>query len=407
MTEKDRSRIRALADKQIALARGDGNRALEDEWLRHGAMKADTRPMLRVELWTFEQNILPSLMECEGEEARGVEAMLLRNVVNRTLFGDDTLVPDHIGTRPRTWFVPFGLKVSREETGSLGHRFIPHIEDLEEDFYKLGPSVFGIDREKAARDAEFLEGLVGDILPVRPDGFSLYASPTQDIVHIMSMEDMFIAMKDSPALFHRMMEMLTSDYESYFRMLEREGLLRSAARSQHLAQGSYCFTDELPDRKDAAALSDMWLYLDSQENSGVSPEMYREFVFPYYRRLMELSGLVSYGCCEAVHGIWPGCLSTVPNIRKVSISPWCDEGKMGEALRSRTAVYLRKPSPNLLGVGDSLNEDAVRAHFRHTAECASGCKLEIAVRDVYRVGTWQKVRRYVELAREGLEHYRP
>ena len=264
-----------------------------------------------------------------------------------------------------------------------------------------------MDREKSARDAAFLEELIGDILPVRPDGFSLYATPTQDIVHIMSMEDMFVAMYDSPALFHRMMDLLTADYENYFRMLEREGLLKSAARAQHLAQGTYCFTDSLPDGKENATLKDMWLYMDSQETSGVSPEMYREFVFPYYERLMKLCGLASYGCCEAVNAIWPGCLSTVENIRKVSISPWCDEEKMGEALQSRKTVYLRKPSPNLLGVGEALNEETTLAHFRHTAKCASGCKLEIAVRDVYRVGAWQKVRRFVELAREGLSDYTP
>ncbi len=407
MTQKDRLRLRALAQRQLELAHSDENRMLEKEWMRHGDMKADTRPMFRAELWTFEEDILPPLMQCEDEQARKVEAMLLRNVVNHELFRDDTLVPDHITIRPQGWFIPFGLKVAREETGSLGHRFIPHIEDLEADFEKLGPSQYGVEKEKAARDAEYLGELFGDILPIRPDGFSLYASPMQDIVHIMSMEDMFIAMYDAPVLFHRMMEMLISDYEAFFCMLARENLLTSAARAQHLAQGSYCFTTDLPDQKEAAALKDMWLYMDSQETSGVSPEMYRTFVFPYYLRLMNRAGLVSYGCCEAVHAIWPGCLSTVPNIRKVSISPWCDEEKMGEALQSRKTVYLRKPSPNLLGVGDQLNEEAVVAHFRHTAKCASGCKLEIAVRDVYRVGTWQKVRRYVELAREGLSDYTP
>ena len=128
MTEKDRARIRALAQRQLALANGEENRALEQEWIRHGNMKADTRPMLRVELWTFEGDILPPLMECADEDARRVEAMLLRNIVNRELFRDDTLVPDHIGTRPNAWFIPFGLKVAREETGGVGHRFVSHIK---------------------------------------------------------------------------------------------------------------------------------------------------------------------------------------------------------------------------------------------------------------------------------------
>ena len=65
--------------------------------------------------------------------------------------------------------------------------------------------------------------------------------------------------------------------------------------------------------------------MDSQETSGLSPRMYAEIVFPYYREVMAQFGLVSYGCCEATHAIWEDCLSKVPNLRKVSISPWCDE----------------------------------------------------------------------------------
>ena len=79
---------------------------------------------------------------------------------------------------------------------------------------------------------------------------------------------------------------------------------------------------------------------------------------------------------------------------------------MGEILRNRRIVYLRKPSPNLLGVGSGLDEDAVREHFRKTARAASGCKLEIAQRDVYHINnTPGKVKQYVRLIRESLEEY--
>ncbi len=77
---------------------------------------------------------------------------------------------------------------------------------------------------------------------------------------------------------------------------------------------------------------------------------------------------------------------------------------MGEILKDRKTVYLRKPSPNLLGVGSELEEDAVREHFCRTAKAASGCKLEIAQRDVYHINnTPEKVKRYVQLIRETLE----
>ena len=79
---------------------------------------------------------------------------------------------------------------------------------------------------------------------------------------------------------------------------------------------------------------------------------------------------------------------------------------MGERLRGKRVVYLRKPTPNLLGVGDVLDEDEVRRHFSATVEAARGCTLEIAQRDVYRVSkSPEKVRRYVEIIRECLDKH--
>ena len=133
--------------------------------------------------------------------------------------------------------------------------------------------------------------------------------------------------------------------------------------------------------------------------------MFRDLVFPSYQKVMEHFGLVSYGCCEATHAIWDDCLSKVNRLRKVSISPWCDEAVMGEKLRGTSVTYLRKPPATLLGMNTAeLDEDAVLACFRKTAEAAKGCRIEISQRDVYTVGSSpEKVRRYVELARKGLE----
>ena len=73
-------------------------------------------------------------------------------------------------------------------------------------------------------------------------------------------------------------------------------------------------------------------------------------------------------------------------------------------LRGKPIVYLRKPSPNLIGVQSELDEDAVRAHFKQTAQAACGCTLEFAQRDVYHIhNTPDKVKRYVSLIREAYE----
>ncbi len=172
-----------------------------------------------------------------------------------------------------------------------------------------------------------------------------------------------------------------------------------------MGQGTWAFTNELPGYdqvgKRKFTPGDVWGFMDSQETVGISPQMYEEFIFPCYKKISEQFGLLSYGCCEPVHPIWDNCISKLKNLRKVSISPWCDQQFMGERLRGSRVIYHRKPSPNLLGVGGQLDEQAVREHIRETLMAARGCKLEITQRDVYTINhDISKAKRYVEIIRE-------
>ncbi len=398
---KDRERLRALAARQRELAASDRNTRLYKEWRSHATQETGARPMIRIEIDSFEQDVLPPLMACEGEAARAIERRVLRPIANFTLFEDDTLVPTYYPVFDHTYFIPFGLRVQTKGTGGLGHHFIPYLHELETDDYLLGASQYGVDDEGAKKEIAEMEELLGDILPVKRVSNAFYSCPTQDIVHIMDMDDMYIAMMDEEDRFRAMLDRLTDDYLAFYKMLASGDHLRTAARGQHLCQGTYCFTDELPDDLPVDTLKNCWLFMDSQETSGISPAMYKDMVFPYYRKLMDEFGLVSYGCCEATHPIWDNCLSKLPNLRKVSISPWCDEDMMGDRLRGTRVTYLRKPPATLLGVGAALDESEVIKCFQKTARASAGCKTEIIQRDVYEIHDKpEKVHRYVELIRQ-------
>jgi hypothetical protein len=141
--------------------------------------------------------------------------------------------------------------------------------------------------------------------------------------------------------------------------------------------------------------------MDSQETTAISPKMFKEFIFPYYKEISDNFGLLSYGCCEPVHAIWDTCISKLQNLRKVSISPWCDIDFMAERLRGQNIIFHRKPSPNYLGVNKNLDEDAFRKHIRETLNSAKGCSLEITQRDVYTIHHDEnKAKRYVDIIRE-------
>ena len=408
LPQKDRDILRETARTQLEWTHSPQNQALLREWPRHNACLPG-RPLLHLEMWTFEAEVLTPLLRCETEAAREVETRLLRQYLNLSLLGDDHPVADYYPVYWRAGMVPFNIEVKRHfaqdsSGGSLGHAFETPIEDLDGDWHKLKKSRFGADRAATLAYRDWVQDILGDILPVRLDMNALYAVPTQDIVHLMGMENMMVAMLDSPRRFAEMLARYAEDTLEYYRFLEREALLLPTTGCQLLPQGSWCFTDELPAAPQTTR--EVWGFMDSQESVSISPQMFAELVFPCYQTIAAQYGLLSYGCCEPVDKVWGPCLSTLPNLRKVSISPWCDEAYMGEQLRGRKIVYLRKPSPNFLGLGGPLDEDALRAHIQKTLGCAAGCTLEIAQRDVYTVGgNVHNARRYVQVLREEIENH--
>lgn len=411
---KDRTRLRELAKEMMEIANTPAMQKLNQEWIDHNMLKGQ-RPMVLIELGTFSGDVLPDMLQCEGDEARGIEWGMLEKLVTHKIFKDDTVIKDYYGVSPHCWFIPFGIdiKVSRanDDPSSLGHHFEEIIHDFEEDAHLFAKSKFGYVKETEQKALEFYGDLFDGIMPVKLEGNSHCMTATENLIHIMSMETMFMAMYDCPDLFKEVMNNLTNDYMEYFDLLEKEGAITPTHGPGWLGQGSICCTNELPGDDVFAqrnlTTKDCWLYMSSQESVGLSPDMFDEFMWPIYDKIAARFGLVSYGCCEPVSDFWQS-VSKLKNLRKLSISPWCDEDFIGEQLRdpSRQTIYHRKPSPNFIGVGKEMDEDATRAHIAKTVQAARGCALEFSQRDVYTInGNLPKVTRYVEIIREESEKH--
>ena len=145
ISQKDREILRDLARYQLELANSHRNKQLYADWMANGTSKTQvTRPLIRIEINTFEHQLMPAFQKCEGEEARRIEQQMLRPIINFTQFEDDTLVPDYFEVADHYQFTPFNLPVKVEKTGGLGHHFIPYLHDLEEDEHLLGQSSFAV-----------------------------------------------------------------------------------------------------------------------------------------------------------------------------------------------------------------------------------------------------------------------
>jgi hypothetical protein len=97
-------------------------------------------------------------------------------------------------------------------------------------------------------------------------------------------------------------------------------------------------------------------------------------------------------------------LARIPNLRKVSMSPWADLGKAMEKA-GRRYVWSLKPSPAILAE-DRWRPDAVREELRRKLEALKGQAVEVILKDISTVRYQpRRLWEWVEIAREVTAEY--
>jgi hypothetical protein len=413
--DTERDYLRELARTQAEYAALPVMAERKQMWYALNDAQPGARPPVVIETWTFDRDFMPeSVFRCASPTGWAIERQLLRNIRNHELIDDDKVIPD---TFDIGWYVDideFGLHIDREVVKDAqgietGYRWQHPLKDLPRDLDLLKPAVCRVDREATFAWQDFLNDLLGDWLPVviRTGTFGS-TMLTHRVVELMGMQAYFLAMMDAPDAVHALMGFLRDNSLRTMAWAEVEGLLRLNNGNQDSFGSSYNFTTCLPAPGydgGPARLIDMWGSANSQETVGISPKMFHEFCFPYYRDVCEPIGLLYYGCCEPAHPFWDD-IRQLPHLKKVSISRWCDEHFMGDALRGTDIVFSRKPDPNFLSVDVTLDEDAWASHIRATLEATRDIFVEFIVRDVYTVhGNLNNARRAVEIARREINRY--
>lgn len=407
ITASEREYLRELAKQQQELANSDIMKERKRLWYLHNSVQGE-RPMVVMEEETFLQEIMPRL-KCRSEEGKRIEKQLLQTILPEQLFQDDKVVTEEFKVDVQVDFNLFDIPMKKiYASDGIGFHIEPVLECLEDDLVKLKESKFVYHKEVTQRQFDIAQDVLGDILQIKLNNSMNYwtFALTEKIVNLMGMENMFCAMKVEEEEFHTLMSMLVKEMTRFLRWQEEENLLFLNNGNDYMGSGSYCFTTELPkdDYSGKVTSKQLWGHLNSQESIGVSPEMYHEFIAPYYTKMANEFGLLYYGCCEPVELYWDQDISKYPNLRKVSISPWCNEEFMAERLAGSSVIYSRKPSPNFIGIQREFDEEAFRKYIRHTVELTKNCKTEFIFRDIYKLhGNKEKLRKAVEIVREETE----
>ncbi|MFW5845400.1 MAG: hypothetical protein ACOCXJ_04155, partial [Planctomycetota bacterium] len=194
------------------------------------------------------------------------------------------------------------------------------------------------------------------------------------------------------------LERLTSAHLGMLDQLVEQNLLGTNHDSHFVGSGGQGHCDELPAPgfdPERVRPQDLWGQATAQIFSEVSPAMHEEFSLPYDRRWLERFGLACYGCCEPLHRK-VDVLRQIPNLRRISMSPWVDVSA-GAAAVGRDYVFSRKPNPAIFAT-DRWDEERVRAGIRADLAAAAGCNVEFIMKDTRtcrkdpaRVVSWARI----------------
>lgn len=403
----DRAVLRGLAREAAEIAARPEMAERRRRWAAHNSLRSKEPMMLVFPEGAWRELLPDSALACRGPQARAMEWELRRRIYTFRHFQDDTVVEAEWVVDGRVTDTGWGLEpLRRYSSEELGAFRIEPVLRGPEDVKKLRLPDLVYDERSHAERLEQAHDLFGGILQIRRKGiahisYHLWAQ----YIYLRGETDYMTDFTDAPEMVHEVMSIFTAGHRRLLQQAVELNLLSLNNDNTYHSSGGNGYTDELPAPgfdPERVRPCDMWASAESQELAGVSPRMHREFALQYERQLLEPFGLAGYGCCEDLSRKLDDVLS-VPNMRRVSISPFADVEVSAAKLRGR-AIFSWKPQPaHLVGVFDP---DAIRGYIRRAlnAARANGCVMEIILKDTHTCENHpERFDEWTRIAREEIE----
>lgn len=350
--------------------------------------RAAVRPMVMIDqvCWN-EMNIGDELtLQCIDTECRGYEEILRRTIYQWKHFPVDMVVEPFVRVPKAIHNTCFGILVKEHTIATdsqnevLSRKYENQFQN-EEDIEKIQTPLIGHNPDETERRLSVAHELFDGTLDVMAWGCDPYLSLWDPLATWMGVENALLAMIDKPDFIHRLLARMTDGYMHMLDQLETEGLL---CQPQSLIHCTGAYTDELPApgyNPEKPRAKDLWMFGLAQIFASVSPRMFREFEVDYCSQICARFGLVYYGCCDPLDKKMKE-VRMIPNVRKVSMSPWVDQER-GAAEIGRDFVFSRKPNPALLA-GQHFDPDEIRQDLTRTIQACekNSCSLEIILKDI-------------------------
>ncbi len=369
--------LRELAHAYAEAAHSPDMPQRRERWKRINDLEGGRPVVWLNEVCWHEMNVDDELtLRCQNEAALRIETELRKTLYQwRHMRGDMVIEP--------VFYSPyiiensgFGIQVEADvretdsESAIASRHFRSQIHDLA-DVAKIKDPLIRVDRQRTEAFHQVYSRVFENILPVEKRGAAgFWFAPWDDIVYWMGAEETLVNLLDNPDLMHALIRRLIDVYLSALDQWEALGLSGSNNANVRVGSGGYGYTAALPQAGGNAPAASTWGACAAQIFGSVSPAMHEEFGLAYEIEWLRRFGLAYYGCCEPLaHKI--DMLSAVPNLRKISISPWADEARAAEAMRGRYVMSL-KPSPSHFAA-PGFDADFIKNELSRKLENVKNC----------------------------------
>lgn len=402
INKKDKDILQRLAEKVAILADRPFESEKRDLWSKHNSLKTKIPVIFCDPENGWNEIITDKEIQCEDELAKKWELVLRKEIFWAEEIRDDKVIEPRFEIGYTYDDSGWGIetKINRKNSSGACTWDAP-IRDYE-DLNRIKMPRLNIDFNTTDQTLSLAKDIFKNVLEVRIRGVWWWSlGLTLDLALLRGLEQIMYDMLDNPGLIHNLMNKIQEGTIEKLNYLEKNNLL-SLNTSSYVGSGGFGYTEELPSKKkNNVKLNELWGFGESQETGQISPMMFEEFVFKYQLPILEKFGINCYGCCEPLEKRWE-IIKKIPNLRRVSVSPWSDSRKMADLLGDKY-IYSLKPNPAQLAV-PKIDLENVTKNIKHYLEVTKDCVTEIIMKDNHTLGNNpDNLRYWVKLLRKEID----
>ena len=405
LTQSDIAVLRSLAERYAEIASLPEQKERIDRWKKFNTLQGG-RPMALIDQLPWNELNQNGILDLKVSDPywRGQENWLRQEIYKWEHMRADMAIDPYVKLSRPIQNTGWGLspKVTRlfsHDTTDIAAQAMESVISSMEDVEKIQIPKITLDEEAQKEIAQTADYLFGGIIGWKFTGIIMHLGAWDTIAYWMNVENCYIELMDRPEMMHAIMEKMT---QGYLAQIEQASALKLFDTTGHYC---HCSQTYRPDDTDAdeGTSRDAWAFGLAQLFTSVSPKITDEFECAYMKRIFPHFKHIYYGCCDRLDDRME-YVSALPNVRKMSCSPWSHREEFAEKL-PKTIIMSNKPTPALLA-GDGFDEDAVRSDLRRTIEAAKryGKSLEMILKDISTVRYHpERIWRWSEIAAEECE----